>query len=61
MSKLRELREKNNLKSVDMAALIDCSEGTYSKKENNRLKVSLAEAKIISDFFGLSIEQIFFA
>ena len=32
----------------------------YGKKENSHLRFSLNEAKKLSDFYGVSIEAIFF-
>jgi DNA-binding XRE family transcriptional regulator len=60
LSKIKELREKNNKKQCDMAALLKMSKCNYSKKESGYLRFSLHEAKIISDYFGKSIENIFF-
>lgn len=60
MSRVRDFREKNNLLQSEMAKIISVSEATYSKKENGQLRFSLAEAKKISDYFGQSIDAIFF-
>lgn len=60
MSKIRRLREDNNLTQAQMANYLGMSLANYGKKENNQIRFSINEAKRLSDFFGLSIEQIFF-
>lgn len=60
MSKIRRLREDNNLTQAQMANYLGMSLANYGKKENNQIRFSINEAKKLSDFFGLSIEQIFF-
>lgn len=59
-TKIKELRIKNGLSCNDMAELIGVTKATYSKKENGLVKFSLDEAKIISDKFRKTIEEIFF-
>ena len=61
MSNLRALREENGVKQEEMAALLGISEPNYCKKESGTVKVSLLEAKKVSEFFGKSIEEIFFS
>jgi len=60
MSKVKELREKNNIKQCDMAALIRTSPANYLKKENGDIRFNLTEAQIISKYFNDTIENIFF-
>lgn len=57
---IKYLRIERGLKISDLATLIGVSKATYSKKENGIVKFSLEEAKIISDKFKLTIEEIFF-
>lgn len=61
MSRLRMLREENGKTQEEMAKVLGISEPNYSKKESGQVKVSLLEAKIVSDYFGMTIEEIFFA
>lgn len=52
------------IKSVDqeeMAKILGITTRTYQNKINGITPFTLDEAKTISDFFGKSIEQIFFA
>lgn len=60
MSRLRNIRELNHLKQDDLATLIETSLPNYSKKENGEIRFSLVEAKRIADFFGSTIDEIFF-
>ncbi|MBV4425935.1 helix-turn-helix transcriptional regulator [Clostridium tyrobutyricum] len=58
--KLRELRIKHNISGVEMAKFLNITKASYSKKELGSVKFSLNEAKLISDKFNRSIEDIFF-
>lgn len=60
MVKIKQYRIKNHVTQQTLANLIGVSSSSYSKKENDIIKFSLNEAKIISDFFGKTIENIFF-
>lgn len=60
MNKLKKLREKQNIKQSEMAKILGISDSNYFKKESGMVKFSLIEAKKISDFFKVSIEDIFF-
>lgn len=60
MSSVRELRKAANVKQECMAELIGVSRASYSKKESGQVKYTLEEAKRIADFFGKSIENVFF-
>ncbi len=60
MSKVKELRENAGLKQDFMAEMLGISSANYCKKENGAIKYSLPEAKKIADYFGRSIEEIFF-
>lgn len=59
-TRLRELRLKNNISGMEMAKLLNITKSSYSKKELGSVKFSLNEAKLISDKFNISIEDIFF-
>ena len=60
MVDVKTLRETRGLKQEEVAELLGISTPTYSKKENGSIKWALSEAKLLSDFFGMTIEQIFF-
>ena len=59
---LQNLRQKNGLTHKNMAELLNLKTASaYCKKELGHVPFSLQEAKIISDFYGKTIEEIFFA
>lgn len=59
---LKRLRRENNVSAWKMAEILNLkTRGAYYKKEQGRVEITLPEAKKISDFYGLSIEEIFFA
>lgn len=60
--KLRELRNSKNISADEMSEILGLeTKAAYYKKEAGNVKFTLAEAKKISDFFNLPIEEIFFA
>lgn len=60
MSILKDLREEKGIKQEELAKLLRVSPASYSKKEAGQVKFSLYEAKEISNYFKLSIDEIFF-
>ncbi|MEG2246335.1 MAG: helix-turn-helix transcriptional regulator [Peptostreptococcaceae bacterium] len=60
MEKLKEIRESNKIKQGEMAKLLNISACNYFKKESGQIRFSLYEAKLISDYFNMQIEEIFF-
>ena len=60
MEKVKKLRLSRNLSQERIAGWLNMSVSTYSKKENGRLKWSLEEAKKLAEYFGMTIEEIFF-
>lgn len=59
MSAIRKFRESLGLKQEDFAEIIHVSKVNYSKKENGKVKFSLDEAFLISNYFEKPIETIF--
>lgn len=60
-TKLKEIREENNVTQDRMASILGYKHKSgYNKLENGDRKISLNQAKIISDFFKKTIEEIFF-
>jgi len=58
---LQNLRRERGLTHKDMAELINLKTASaYCKKELGYYPFSLEEAKIIADYFGKKIEEIFF-
>ncbi|MBP1926879.1 DNA-binding XRE family transcriptional regulator [Sedimentibacter acidaminivorans] len=60
MNKIKLLREKNNIRQNEIAQFLNISACNYYKKETGDLRFSLIEAKKLSDYFGLTIEELFF-
>lgn len=59
--KLKKLREDKGITQDEMAELLGYRhKSRYSKLENGERKMSIEQAKLISDFFNMSIEDIFF-
>lgn len=60
--KLRNIRTSRNISGERMAEVLGLkTQAAYYKKEAGTVKFSLEDAKRISEFFGLPIEDIFFA
>lgn len=58
---LKKIRKEKKLNYVKMAEIIGVKTGTaYWKKENGSTRFSIEQAKKISDFFEIPMEQIFF-
>lgn len=55
------MREQENIKQEEFADILNMSLCNYNKKESGKIRFSLIEAKIIADYFGKTIEEIFFA
>ena len=59
--KLKKLREDKGITQDEMAELLGYRHKSgYFKLENGERKMSIEQAKLISDFFNMSIEDIFF-
>ena len=58
---IKMVRLQNKVKAKTLCELIGIKRITYYKKESGSVKFSLDEAKKISDFLGMPIEEIFFA
>ena len=60
--KLKKLRVERNISAEDMSKILGLeTKAAYYKKESGNVKFSLIEAKKISDFFNIPIEEIFFS
>ena len=57
---LRRIRKERGMTCEQMGELLNIATTTYSKKERGKIPVTLKEAKIAADFFGDSIDSIFF-
>lgn len=60
-NKLKKIREENNISQAELASLLGYKHKSgYGKLENGDRKISLEQAKIISEYFKMTIEEIFF-
>lgn len=56
-NRLKELRKERSETQIEMAKLLGLKTASaYSKKENKRVPLSLAEAKILSDHYNCPID-----
>lgn len=53
-------RKEKKLSQVEMSEKLGLTRVGYSLKERGIQRFSLEEAKILSDFFGMSIESLMF-
>ncbi|EJP6472775.1 helix-turn-helix transcriptional regulator [Clostridium sp. FAM 1755] len=60
LKKLKAYRCLKGAKQKDIARLIGVSLNTYNFKENGKKAFTLSEAKVISDFFDTTIDDLFF-
>lgn len=57
---LKEIRVKKGLTLMDMSSILGYSSpNAYARKEKGERKFTLEEVEKISNFFGMTIEQIF--
>ena len=61
LERLKQLRIKSGLTCQQMAKQMGLTKATYYKKEQGQIKISLFDAKKISNILGHSIDNIFFS
>lgn len=59
-AKLKALRAQYGLSQVDMARILGICEVSYLSKENGKREFKVSEARIISKYFKIPAEEIFF-
>ena len=57
-NKLEELREENNLKSKEMAEILNIAPSTYSEWERNKIPIPTKRLIEISNFYEINIDYI---
>lgn len=60
LSKVKEARIKHSFTKSEVAKYLNLTLNGYSMKERGKRKFTLDEAKMLSDLFGISIEELFF-
>lgn len=58
---LKQIRNEVGLQQKDVATQLGLSIASYSKKENGQIKVSIIEAKKLSEIFQRELNEIFSA
>ncbi len=58
---LKMLRAREGLNQADMAKMLGVSLPSYANKENGKAEWKVREARKISDFFDVSVEDLFFS
>lgn len=53
LTELKALRLKKGLKQKDIAQILGINTNSYTKKENKKNPFTLAEAKILKEYFEL--------
>lgn len=62
MKRLKELRQEKGVTQKEMAEILGYKGiSGYNMIENQSNNIGLDKAKIIADYFGVSIEELFFA
>ena len=60
LKKLNQLRVENGKKLKDLAEILNVDTTTYFKKETGDRKFTLEEAMILSSYYQVTIEELFF-
>mgnify|MGYP003543479915 FL=1 len=60
LSRLYELREDNDLKQRELAALLNCSQACYSYYELGRREIPLALLMKLADFYKTSVDYLLY-
>ena len=60
MKQLAKLRDKRGLTQKELAEKTGISKSSIAMYETGERKPTLKRAKMLADFFGVSIEDIFF-
>ncbi len=55
---LKSLREDRDVKQSELASVLGVSSAQYSRIENNVSSMSLNQAIILADYFGVSLDEL---
>lgn len=56
--RMRELREDNDKKQVEIASILDISQQYYSEYEKGNRPIPVEKLKILARYYGTSIDYI---
>lgn len=57
-TKLIDLRESRNLTKTELAKVLNMSSANYGRIENGLQTLSLEQAVLLADFFGVSLDYL---
>ena len=57
-NKLRDLREDNDKKQKELAALLQIHQTTYSDYELGNLNIPISALHTLADFYGVSVDYL---
>lgn len=57
-TRIKELREYNDLKSIELAKTLNISKSTYSQWENNKIPIPTKRIIQISNFYKINIDYL---
>ena len=58
ITRIRDLREDNDLKQKDLAKILSVDQSTYSDYENGRINVPIEQLIKIADFYNVSLDYL---
>ena len=57
--RLKELRRNRKLKQIDLAEVLNCSQGVYSRYENEEREPPFDIIKKLADYYDVTVDYIF--
>lgn len=57
-NRLKKLRREKGLTQADLAKVLNTNQSQYGKYENGKTNLSLENAQILSEYFGVSIPYL---
>ncbi len=55
---IRNLREDNDYRQKDIAAVLNVSQNTYSQYENGVIELTAENLMKLADFYGVSVDYL---
>lgn len=56
--RLKELRKQRKLKQIDVAEVLNCSQGVYSRYESSEREPPFDIIKKLADFYGVTVDYL---